>query len=72
MELSPNAHSPPQKETFANTSKTLLENRSWTFPAVCYFTWILEFFSNILSVAAVAHKPVAYKKISVLIIDFQL
>ena len=38
------------QENFVNTSKKLLENRNWAFPVVRYFTWKLEFFSNISSV----------------------
>ena len=34
---------------FVNTSKTLLKNRNWTFSVVHFFTWKLEFVSNILS-----------------------
>ena len=36
-----------------NTSKILFENRNWTFPVVCYFTWKLEFVSNNLSMVVV-------------------
>ena len=50
MEVQPSARSSFQKQNFVNTSKRLLENRSWTFPVERYFTWKLEFFSNILSV----------------------
>ena len=39
----------PKIKIFVNTSKKLLNNRNWTFPAMCYFTWKLEFVSNILS-----------------------
>ena len=38
------------KKFFAITSERPFENRNWTFPVVHYFTWKLEFFSNILSV----------------------
>ena len=38
-------------ENFVNTSKRFLEDTNRTFPVVHYFTWKLEFFSNILSVA---------------------
>ena len=30
----------------------LLKNGNWTFPNVCYFTWKLEFVSNILWIIA--------------------
>ena len=53
MELYPSAQSSSQKEHFVNTSKTLFENRNWTFPVVRYFKWKLEFFSYILSVVVV-------------------
>ena len=29
-----------------------MKNRNWTFPIVPYFTWKLEFISNILSMIA--------------------
>ena len=34
---------------FFNSSKKPLKNRNWTFPVVCYFTWKMEFVSNVLS-----------------------
>ena len=40
----------PPPQNFVDTSKRLLENKNWTFPVVRYFTWKLEFLSNILSV----------------------
>ena len=40
---------PPPPKRIVNTSQRLLENRNWTFPVVHYFTWKLEFFSNIFS-----------------------
>ena len=42
------AHSSSWNESFVSTSKDLLKNRNWTFPVVCYFTWKLEFISNVL------------------------
>ena len=41
---------PLKKKILLILAKRLLENRNWTFPAVRYFTWKLELFSNILSV----------------------
>ena len=41
-----------QNEDFVNTTKKLLTNRNWTFPLVRYFSWKLEFASNILSMVA--------------------
>ena len=38
-----------QEENFVSTSKSLLENRNWTFPVAQFLTWKLEFFSYILS-----------------------
>ena len=49
-------HSPPP---FVNISKRLLKNRNWTFPVVCYITWKLEFFSNVLSVVIVSYSIIA-------------
>ena len=46
----------PPKKFFVNTSKRLLENRSWTFPVVRYFSRKLEFFSNILSLVFSGNK----------------
>ena len=40
-------------ENFVNTSKRFLEDTNRTFPVVHYFTWKLEFFSNILLVVVV-------------------
>ena len=37
-----------QNENFNSTGKSLLKNRNWTFPVVRYFTWKLEFVSDIL------------------------
>ena len=48
VELLPNAQSSSRNENFVSTSKNLLKNRNWTFPAVRCFTWKLEFVSNIL------------------------
>ena len=39
----------PLKMNFFNTTKKFLKNRNWIFPVVRYFTWKLEFISNILS-----------------------
>ena len=36
-------------ENFVKISKKFLKGRNWTFPIVPYFTWKLEFASNILS-----------------------
>ena len=48
IELLPSGQSCSQNENFDSTSKNLLENRNWTFPVMRYFTWKLEFVSNIL------------------------
>ena len=45
--ITASTYSSSQNEQFFNTSKNLLKNRNWTFPIVCYFTWKLEFGSNI-------------------------
>ena len=37
-----------QNENLVNASKRLLNNRNETFPLVRYFTWKLQFVSNIL------------------------
>ena len=47
-ELLPSAQFSSRNENFVSTSKSLPKNRNWTFPVVCYFTWKLEFASNIL------------------------
>ena len=47
-ELLPSAQFSSRNENFVSTSKNLPKNRNWTFPVVCYFTWKLEFASNIL------------------------
>ena len=39
----------PPKMNLFNTTKKFLKNRNWIFPVVRYFTWKLEFVSNILS-----------------------
>ena len=39
-----------QNQNFVNTSEKLLKNTIQTFPVVRYFTWKLEFVSNILSI----------------------
>ena len=44
----PRTQSSSRIGNFVSTSKNLLENRNWTFPAVRYFTWKLELVSNIL------------------------
>ena len=44
----PSAQSCSQNKNLVSTSVHLLENRNWTFPKVHYFTWKLEFVSNIL------------------------
>ena len=44
----PSAQSCSQNKNLVSTSMHLLENRNWTFPKVHYFTWKLEFVSNIL------------------------
>ena len=49
MELLPSTQSPSQDENYANISKNPLKNKNWTFPEVHYFTWKLEFVSNILN-----------------------
>ena len=59
MEVQPSAQSSSQKENFVNTRKRLLENRNWAFPVVLYFTWKLEFFSNILSVTVASSNDAA-------------
>ena len=51
-ELQPSAQSSSQNENIVNISKKLLKNRIWTFLVVPYFTWKLEFVSNILSITA--------------------
>ena len=38
-----------QNQNFVNSSKKFLKNINQTFLVVCYFTWKLEFVSNILS-----------------------
>ena len=48
MKLLPSAQPPSRNENFVSTSKSLLKNRNSTFPIVRYFTWKLEFVSNIL------------------------
>ena len=48
MELLPFGLSSSKKENFVSTSKNFPENRNLFFPVVCYFTWKLEFVSNIL------------------------
>ena len=35
-------------ENFVSTTKNLLKKRNWIFPVLHYFTWKLEFLSNIL------------------------
>ena len=50
MNYSPVPSPHPRKENVANTRKRLLENKNGTFPVVHYFTWKLEFFSNIFPV----------------------
>ena len=44
---------PPKQKILPILTKHSLKNWGWTFPVVRYFTWILEFFSNILSVLVV-------------------
>ena len=44
-----------RNENFASTSKSFQKYRNLTFLAVCYFTWKLEFFSNILWIIACTH-----------------
>ena len=44
----PSAQSCSQNKNLVSTSIHLLENRNWTFSKVHYFTWKLEFVSNIL------------------------
>ena len=51
-ELQPSAQSSSQNENIVNISKKLLKNRILTFLVVPYFTWKLEFVSNILSIIA--------------------
>ena len=51
-EFLPSAQSSYRNENFVSTRKNLLRNRYWTFPVVRYFTWKLEFVSNILWVNA--------------------
>ena len=50
IQLLPSAQS-SQNENFVSTSKNLLKNRNWT--VVLYFTWKLEFVSNILRMIVV-------------------
>ena len=42
----------PKWKLYQNSIK-LLKNRNWTFPVVLYFTWIVEFVSNISSMITV-------------------
>ena len=44
----PSAQPTLWNENFVSTSKNLLKNRNWTFPALRCFTWKIEFVSNIL------------------------
>ena len=44
----PSDLSSTQNENFVYTSRKLLKNRNWTFHIEHYFTWKLEFVSNIL------------------------
>ena len=44
----PSAQSSSRHENFVSTSKNLLKNCNWSFSIVRYFTWKLEFVSNIL------------------------
>ena len=43
----------PKKESFVNTTKKFLKNRSFPFPTAPYFTSKLEFVSNILSMIVI-------------------
>ena len=52
-ELEPSTQPHSQNENFVNTSKKLFKYRNWTFSMVRYFTWKLEFVSNILSMIVV-------------------
>ena len=45
----PIVQSSSQNQNFVNTSKNILKNINQTFLVVRYFTWKLEFVSNILS-----------------------
>ena len=47
-ELLPSAWSSSRKKNFFSSSEKLLKNTNWTFSVVRYFTWKLEFVSNIL------------------------
>ena len=48
IELLPSAQSSSRNENFVSTSKNFLRNRNWTFLIRHYFTWKLEFVTNIL------------------------
>ena len=50
----------PQNKNFVSTSKNLLKNRNWTFPVVRYFTWKLEFVSNILWMIVASSNRITY------------
>ena len=50
-----------RNEHFISTSKNLLKNRYWTFLLVRYFTWKLEFVSNILWVIVALNPEIIYK-----------
>ena len=48
IELFPSSQTHSRNESFVSTSKCPLRNKAWAFPVVRYFTWKLEFASNIL------------------------
>ena len=48
IELFPSPQTHSRNENFVSTSKYLLRSKAWAFPVLCYFTWKLEFASNIL------------------------
>ena len=48
IELLPNAQSSIRNKNFVSTSQILVKSRNWTFSLLRFFTWKLEFFSNIL------------------------
>ena len=49
----PSAQSSHRNKNFVSRSKNLLKNSNWTLPVMCYFTWKLEFLSNISWMIAV-------------------
>ena len=66
VEFLPSAKSFSRNENFVSTSKNLLKNRNWTFPAVHYFTLKLEVVSNIwwMSVDSTCQFPQLQKELN--------